>query len=461
MIRFVRFTFILSVLFAGMSVGRAQRPQGTSTNIFEIVSVGQDLVALALPESQGTRVLHSTDGGETYAGVHEVQTQDELKGLGVNGDVVLAVGTAGLVRRADFSVDPSVWTDRSTAAVIGDVNAAAAGAGGVWVITGEKTFRSSDNGLTWSEVDDAFDVQNDVVQAGTDIWLTAGGVGVPSLRRSVDDGLTWNDVTLPLDAQGVRALGVDGAGTILAVGEGGTVLLSTDQGVSFSVVEEINVSEDVNDVFSTGVDEWVLGLEGGSLVGLQTGALAEASILFEQAVGSDSNVTAIVEKDGAVVMAGTESVAAPLISGDPANFINPNGPVEITLTSSNPVYFTLDGSAPDGNEALYSLPFVVGSDLTVKAVAEAGGVFSAVTSREVTATSVLALSMVLDGADLKIDTDTSALGTSVQLQANTDLMNASGWTDVQAPQPGANGTALQWTVTPIPTVPTFWRVVVE
>jgi hypothetical protein len=83
-----------------------------------------------------------------------------------------------------------------------------------------------------------------------------------------------------------------------------------------------------------------------------------------------------------------------------------------------------------------------------------------VVSQAVTAASQLVLSISVSVPDLIIDSDTSFLGTSVQLQSSTDLTAVDGgFSDIQAAQAGT-GASLQWTINPIPGVPTFYRVVV-
>ena len=74
------------------------------------------------------------------------------------------------------------------------------------------------------------------------------------------------------------------------------------------------------------------------------------------------------------------STAAPVISAASAQ----NGAVIVSLsstTSGTTIYYTLDGSTATSSSQKYQAPFLVDSNLTVKAIAVASGVSSAVSSQ--------------------------------------------------------------------------------
>ncbi|HZQ17637.1 MAG TPA: family 16 glycosylhydrolase [Terriglobales bacterium] len=77
---------------------------------------------------------------------------------------------------------------------------------------------------------------------------------------------------------------------------------------------------------------------------------------------------------------GSSSIVAPGISADPAQ----NGAEIVSLystTSGAAIYYTLDGSTPSSSSQQYQAPFLVASDLTIKAIAFAAGAASTVTSQ--------------------------------------------------------------------------------
>lgn len=77
---------------------------------------------------------------------------------------------------------------------------------------------------------------------------------------------------------------------------------------------------------------------------------------------------------------GNASTAAPVISVSPAQ----NGAEIVSLsstTSGATIYYTLDGSTPSSSSQQYQAPFLVDSNLTIKAIAVAAGAASTVTSQ--------------------------------------------------------------------------------
>jgi beta-glucanase (GH16 family) len=77
---------------------------------------------------------------------------------------------------------------------------------------------------------------------------------------------------------------------------------------------------------------------------------------------------------------GVNSVAAPAITTKPAQ----NGAVIVSLASTGAgakIYYTVDGSAPTTSSQQYQAPFLVASNLTLKAIAAVGGVSSTAASQ--------------------------------------------------------------------------------
>jgi len=77
---------------------------------------------------------------------------------------------------------------------------------------------------------------------------------------------------------------------------------------------------------------------------------------------------------------GAGSTAAPTVSTKAAQ----NGGAIVSLTSTTSgaaIYYTLDGSTPSASSTLYQAPFLVASNLTLNAIAVAGGTSSAITTQ--------------------------------------------------------------------------------
>jgi len=462
MSRFFRFFWFLFCLLIFTPAKSQIRPQGSRTDLLEIVSTGSDLIALAEPIAAGTRIMRSVDGGETYTQVFEAAINDSFFALGVNGTEVMAVGTGGIVRKADLSVDPLVWTECNVDGFLGDL-LDVLHANGTWMVTGEQTFVSTNGGTDWTKVDEnPFGPQRSIVYLGTDTWLTAGGVGVPVIRKGVfnNPGWSWDDKAPQNVFGGIRSLAFDGTNSVLAVGESGIVFLSTDLAENFSVVSQVDVSQNLNAVLSTAANQWVLGGDERLLISLDTTAATPVSTTVLEPVDAQTGNTtwAITEQNGQIVMAGTASVASPSLTGDPSDFTSLTGSVEITLSGTGSLYYTVDGSIPDSMGTLYSSPFDIESSLTLRAVALLDGVYSASVSQAVTAAAPVTLSIdSITTTEVTLSSDSSVIGTNLQLQQSTDLTDPMNWVDVQAPQAGT-GAALNWILTPVPSMPTFWRL---
>src|SRR5437016_7497526 len=77
---------------------------------------------------------------------------------------------------------------------------------------------------------------------------------------------------------------------------------------------------------------------------------------------------------------GGNPTAAPSITSRAAQ----NGAVVVSLTSTTSgatIYYTVDGSAPSASSPQYQAPFLVASNLSVKAIAIAGGISSTVATQ--------------------------------------------------------------------------------
>jgi photosystem II stability/assembly factor-like uncharacterized protein len=235
-----------------------------------------------LDESTGVTVgadgaiVRTSDGGITWRPVAS-GTRSDLYALRFSGDVGFAAGDNGMVlRSADRGLTWSRQSTRTTAS-LRDLAILDAAAHTLVAVGGSGTIiRSVDGGLAWTEEDSGVTYQlralsfvdaqigfavgeHGVMRKTTDAGLSWGSVetgntqglygarfasaavgytlgdsttSYASIRKTADGGLTWSNVVAAPGAS-MRAMATAGASGLVAVGEGGTVLISTDGGASF------------------------------------------------------------------------------------------------------------------------------------------------------------------------------------------------------------------------------------
>jgi hypothetical protein len=357
--------------------------------------------------------------------------------------------------RSDFAVDTGVWTETNPSGIFGDLHGIDHNGASVWIATGEAILRSTNNGVDWTDVSPVtLDSLNDVVFTGTaSNWVAVGGSFGAEAFYSDDGGATWTASALPVLTPRLLAVAADSAGNLLAVGEGGTVLLSTDQGQSFSTLTSVNVSQDLTGVDTSAANQWLVGGTQRVLLSVDSNLDSSSTVLAPVTSGLDTNDIVIV--NGSVIMAGVAEVPAPQITAPAtSSFV----PIEVTLVpdvSTEQTFYTIDGSSPDSTDLLYSAPFSISETLTVYAVSQLDGVYSAVVSQAFDIT-IHTLSIAPNGSDIDLTLDTSVIGYDYQLKRNPDLKDNGGWTDAGVVKPGT-GSPLTWTSLN-PASPLFWRV---
>lgn len=430
------------------------RPQGSNQAFTAVESSAVGVVAI----SSDGEIFHSTDEGSTYTELYSTTSPDELFGVGSSAQIVIASGTAGSLLRSDFSVDNTVWTETNLTSIIGDLRDVSSNGASVWLSVGDEVLRSIDNGLSWANVSPSgLDALQAVLFTGTaSNWVAVGGSFDAEAYYSTDGGATWTASTLPASQNPLHALAVDSAGNLLAVGEGGTALLSMDQGQTFSALASVDLSQDLNGVVSTGADEWIVGGTERVLFSYNSDTDTVDPILEPSESGLDTgNDIALV--NGSVIMAGVEEVAAPQINASETMSLEP---IEVTLVpgaGTDMTYYTIDSTSPSDTKTAYTTAFTIDETLTVAAVSQLNGVYSAVVTEDFVIT-IHTLNIIPDGLDIDLTLDTSLIEYEYQLQSTTDLTNSGGWIPSAALTPGT-GNPLDWNFIN-PASPLFWRVLI-
>ena len=229
------------------------------------------------------QILASEDGGVTWAKQFEdlkresplldVWFQDVNSGFAVGAYGALLATTDGGKNWEDVS-------DRLDNEDQYHLNAIAAVKDSGLFIVGEQgsMFRSADWGLTWEKLEGPYEgsLFGVIGTAQANTLLAYGLRG--NLFRSTDFGTTWEPIELQA-ARGALEFGLSGAtllddGSIVIVGNGGSVIRSNDNGETFSVFnrpDRISVSA----VTAAGNGNLILAGQGGVRVTSPTGAGAE------------------------------------------------------------------------------------------------------------------------------------------------------------------------------------------
>lgn len=257
-----------------------------------LAASGSTIVAL----DSHSDIYTSDDDGVSFT-LRE-QTVEMYEAVAALGATAIAVGIDGLILRAPDS--GVTWSAATSPSLFGSLYGVAGRTDGVnanvWVAVGDATvggslagfiYRSSDDGLSWSVAETLEDISlQDVVWTGNR-WLACGRSESFFNEGSVyssTDGLTWSASTLPFDAAPLLALATDGNGTVIAVGENGAILRSTDDGLNFvGIAPEYQDGGDFNAViadssgtFYVGGDEQLILEIDGTTATTASSAVASA-----------------------------------------------------------------------------------------------------------------------------------------------------------------------------------------
>lgn len=227
------------------------------------------------------QILASEDGGATWtrqfedlnrqAPLLDIWFQDASHGLAVGAYGAMLETHDGGKRWEDVSerVSNEDQLHLNGIAAVKDAGLLVVGESGVM-------FRSKDWGATWEKVQGPY--EGSLFGAvGTD---KAGTVLVYGLRghlfRSADFGEHWQQVALPIAGDGNLEFGLsEGAllpdGSVAIVGNGGSVLLSKDDGQSFSIFNRPDRLA-LSGVIAAGNGNLVLAGQGGIHLASATGA---------------------------------------------------------------------------------------------------------------------------------------------------------------------------------------------
>ncbi|WP_124380160.1 WD40/YVTN/BNR-like repeat-containing protein [Pseudomonas synxantha] len=226
------------------------------------------------------QILASADGGATWTQQYQdLKREAPLLDVWFNdANHGLAVGAYGaLIETTDGGTSWNDVSDRLDNEDQFHLNAIASIKDAGLFIVGEQgsMFRSSDDGQTWEKLEGPYEGSLfGVISTAQPQTLLAYGLR-GNLYRSTDFGSTWDQVELNA-TRGALEFGLSGAalledGSIVVVGNGGSVVVSHDAGQTFSVFnrpDRISLSA----VTAAGNGNLILVGQGGVRVATPAGA---------------------------------------------------------------------------------------------------------------------------------------------------------------------------------------------
>lgn len=297
--------------------------------------------ALVAVDANGN-FLRSGDG-DTFQLIQETPTTDRIYGMAATGSLLLAVGTDGIIYRSTNSGTGWNQINTESTSIMGDLKSVAGDGSGHWIAVGESglargaVVRSTDDGQTWSLVEDASTVPlNDVLyDPSRNKWYAVGQDDFTFSGKVIasSDGISWSEVA---DASsGLQAIARAGNGQLLAVGQNGIIMRAEAGSENFSVLEENFISGAFKAVISQGNGEWILA---GTQKVFATIKNSTVKLLYAPSPGAED-----VEDMG--IFAG-EVVAAGLFSGDTRLGESLDFRIESTDKANGTVDLVLLGATP-------------------------------------------------------------------------------------------------------------------
>jgi photosystem II stability/assembly factor-like uncharacterized protein len=328
---------------------------------------GTNLVALDF----NSDLYSSEDDGANFT-LREI-TDESYEGLGSVDNVVVAVGVDGLILRSiDFGLS---WDAANSETLFSSLRAVAGridgGQPNRWIAVGDDGFdgqvlQSVDNGVNWSAVATFTDLLPEAVIWTGNRWLLAGRDQLfnEGVVYSSTDGVNWSASATPAGAQPLLDLAADGSGSVLAVGESGQILRSSDDGLTFSeIVTEFLGGGDLNAVVVDSSGTFFAGGDEKLILEIN----ASTATVLAPATSDAPPVTDLILIDDAPVAIGaffgssvrTEPLTAKIAVAGSSDFVITAGPtlsnknyfLETTTDLTDAQWTLLSGSQTIGNGA--------------------------------------------------------------------------------------------------------------
>lgn len=323
--------------FAGIAQG-----QVISQNMKSLARSGTALVGLS--GADGT-LKRSTDGGASFSTVF-TPSGATLQNVVASGTTVIAVGNSGyIVRSTDSGATFTALTTTDAPATLGSLYDAATSNGTLWVAVGKSATNrvaaaySTNGGASWTSAATPAnfgELRAVVYDAGAARWSAVGTdtFGGAALYTSTD-AQNWTQVTAPTSASTINDIAANGAGNLLAVGDSGTLLVSSNGGSSWAFEANTGaVSQNLYAVvYSSASTSFTAG--GQELVQI-TYTVAGGSVVAQAPIASGGDITTLITSAaGAVITGGGLAGYQTITFAGPGDQLMTASPVTLSATASS------------------------------------------------------------------------------------------------------------------------------
>lgn len=324
--------------FAGIAQG-----QVISQNMKSLARSGSDLIGVT---SDGQKLQRSTNSGTSFTDVATAPSGTLFANVVAFETSVIAVGDSGAIARSsDGGATFTNLNATDAPASLGDLRDIATSNGTRWVAVGKKVGNiaiaySTNGGSTWTSASvptTAGELTGVVYDSGASRWAAVGRTnnGAALLLTSAD-GNSWSSVSVPTPSASLNDVATNGSGHLLAVGDTGSLLISSDGGVSWSVHAQPNdlVSQKLNAVvFSATTNSFTAG--GAELVQV-TYTIAGGAVVTQQPVASAGDITTLITSAaGAVITGGGLAGYQTITFAGPGDQLMTASPVTLSATASS------------------------------------------------------------------------------------------------------------------------------
>ena len=333
----------------------AVRPTPFPTSVLNAVDAnGSTVIAVGNDAGGNSTLLRSTDSGVTWT-IQSV-TADPGKDLNdivfVSASTVIAVGDDdGPVSVVLQSTDGGItWNNRTVSGDIDKDLYAVAASGATVIAVGQKDGdggpsninQSTDSGASWTYrtiTGDPNKDLNDVAFLTSSTLIAVGNAG--TIVRSTDGGATWGVVGSGVTASDLNDVAVD-ATRVLAVGDAGAIVRSVDSGATWAVVGAAVTANDLNDVVFNSITGLAVG-SFGTIVRSTDGGATWAT----ETSSTANDLNDVIFNTGAAIAVGNNGTirrSEPSIGASPSSLSFGN----VDIGSSSALALTVNNTAGSG-----------------------------------------------------------------------------------------------------------------